>query len=158
MEPRNSEQSFRWIVGLLNELHIPFEISGGLAAKVYGSQRPLNDIDIDIPEDKFDDLYNQVKEFVTFGPGRLKDERWDVMLMTLNHHGQEIDISGAYDCRICDARTGEWVEAPVDLSACEKITIFGIEVPVIARDELVKYKLMLAGEHQQEDINAVLER
>lgn len=36
----------QWIVGLLRDRSIPFLICGGLAAKGYGSERELNDIDL----------------------------------------------------------------------------------------------------------------
>ncbi len=152
---RDPAKTFRWLVGLLHELKIPFLVSGGLAAKAYGSERPLNDIDIDIPNDRFDDLYPRVEEFVVEGPGRAKDERWDLLLMVLKHHGQDVDIGGAYDARICDARTGEWVEGDDDFSKCEMREIFGLTVPVMGREELMMYKAMLTGAHQMQDIEAI---
>jgi hypothetical protein len=36
----------QWIVRLLRDRDIPFLICGGLAAKGYGSERDLNDIDL----------------------------------------------------------------------------------------------------------------
>lgn len=45
--------ALKWIIKILNSKNIPYQISGGFAAKMYGSIRPLNDIDIDIPEDNF---------------------------------------------------------------------------------------------------------
>jgi hypothetical protein len=53
METRGSASAFQWIVRILETRAIPFAISGGLAAKSYGSLRELNDIDIDIPDDSF---------------------------------------------------------------------------------------------------------
>lgn len=47
---RQSKDALVGIVSLLRKQEIPFVITGGLAAPVYGSKRPLVDIDIDIPE------------------------------------------------------------------------------------------------------------
>jgi hypothetical protein len=43
----------QWIVELLRDRNIPFLICGGLAAKGYGSERDLNDIDLFVPGEDF---------------------------------------------------------------------------------------------------------
>ena len=43
----------QWIVGLLRDRNIPFLICGGLAAKGYGSERDLNDIDLFVSGEHF---------------------------------------------------------------------------------------------------------
>ena len=90
-----------WITDILNKYQIPFQISGGFAAKIHGSPRPLNDIDIDIPKDSFGKIMTDVKKYITYGPRHHKDKKWDLYLMTLNYHGQEIDI-GSADIKIYD--------------------------------------------------------
>ena len=151
---KNPEKTFAWIVGVLNKHQVPFVISGGLAAKSYGSPRPLNDIDIDIHDKDFDLILNDIKTYIVFGPDYYRDERWDLLLATLNHEGQEVDISGGDTLKICDARTSEWKLNKTDFSNVEQREIFGITVPVIFRKDLIEYKSMLAGEHQQVDIQA----
>ena len=151
---RNSKKTFNWIIGILKEHDVPFVITGGLAGKSYGSPRPLNDIDIDIHDEDFDRILDEIKPYLIFGPAHYKDERWDLLLATLNHEGQEIDISGGDTLKICDARTGEWKLSPTDFSNVEQRGIFDLTVPVIAREDLVSYKSMLQGEHQQIDIQA----
>jgi hypothetical protein len=151
---RNAEKTFGWIVGVLRKNNVPFVVTGGLAGKSYGSPRPLNDIDIDIHDKDFDLILDEIKPYVVFGPAHYQDERWDLLLATLNHEGQEIDLSGANTLKICDARTGEWKLNQTDFSHIEQREIFGIKVPVISRKDLIEYKSMLEGEHQQVDIKA----
>ena len=43
----------QWIVELLGDRNIPFLICGGLAAKGYGFERDLNDIDLFVPGEHF---------------------------------------------------------------------------------------------------------
>jgi len=152
---KNTEKAFKWIVGILEKHGILFQITGGLAARIYGSKRSLNDIDIDIPDSCFSRILKDVEKFIVYGPAHYIDERWDCKLMTLKFEEQEIDISGADSMKICDARTGEWKSMPTDFSRSVEKNIFGINVPVIPPEALVDYKQMLIGEHQKEDIASV---
>ncbi|MEK7095317.1 MAG: hypothetical protein AAB917_01525 [Patescibacteria group bacterium] len=151
---KNPEKTFKWIINILNKHNIPFVISGGLAGKSYGSPRPLNDIDIDIHDQDFVHILDDIRPYIIFGPAHYQDERWDLLLATLNYEGQEIDISGGDTLKICDVRTGEWKFNPTNFFNVEQREIFGIAVPVIAREDLITYKSMLQGEHQQVDIQA----
>lgn len=152
---KNPEKTFQWIIGVLNKHSVPFVVTGGLAGKSYGSLRPLNDIDIDIHDKDFNLIMDDIKPHIVFGPDHYEDKRWDLLLATLNHEGQEIDISGGDTLKICDARTGEWKLNQTDFSNIERREIFGITVPVILRGDLIGYKSMLQGEHQQVDIQAI---
>lgn len=40
---RNTKRALLWIVKILKSHHVPFLISGGFVAKIYGSDRPLFD-------------------------------------------------------------------------------------------------------------------
>lgn len=148
-------ETLRWITDILHERSIPFQIAGGLAAHAYGARRLINDIDIDIPDERMEDLVPAVARYITCGPERYRDERWDLLLMTLDYHGQLIDVGGAATVRICDARTSAWVAVPWDLSSVRYMELFGITVPVIPPERLLSYKQMLVGVHQHEDIAAV---
>lgn len=152
---RDPKATLIWITNILRELNIPYQIAGGLAARVYGSTRDLLDIDIDIPEDKFDLLKNKVSEFIISGPSRFKDTHWDLLLMTLNYHGQEIDLSGAYQTKIFDQARGKWHDLATDFSKTVMLKIFGLIVPVIPREDLLAYKKILAREVDLSDIEEI---
>jgi hypothetical protein len=141
---RDANTAFHWIITILNKLNIPFQISGGLAAIAYGATRPLEDIDIDIPEEKFSLLDEEVKDFIIYGPECFKDESWDLLLMTLNYHQQLIDFSGAFHTKIFNKDLKVWQAIPANFSTAEIKNIFGLDVPVIAKDELLSYKKALA--------------
>lgn len=151
----NQKESLQWIISIFDKHNIPFQIAGGLAAKIYGSARPLNDIDIDIPGDRIADILDDVKEYVTYGPIQHKDEKWDVYLVALERNGQEFDISAADNAKVHDDRTNTWVSIPTDPEQGNWVEYSDMRLPVIPKEELISYKSYLNGEHQSVDIEAV---
>jgi hypothetical protein len=149
-------KTFHWLIGIFRQAGIPFVITGGLAARSYGSTRPLNDIDIDIHDADLERLRPDVRQYVTFGPARVRDAKWDLLLMTLEHHEQMIDIAGGDDAKIRDDASDRWIAEHTDFSDVELRQIFGLVVPVISPQQLIAYKVLLTGAHQLEDIDAVL--
>ncbi len=152
IDVKNTEGAFKWIVGLLQKHSIPFQISGGLAARLYGSTRDLADIDIGIPDDRFDDLYRDVKQYIIYGPERYLDDEWDLKLMTLKYQGQEIDIAGRDNIKIFDKSNKIWTPAHRDLTISEDKEVYGIIVPVIPKESLIAYKSKIARYVDLEDI------
>ena len=155
MEEKNTEAALRWVVGLLKEHNIPFQIAGGFASRLYGAKRALADIDIGIPDDRFEELYGAVKEYVTFGPAQYTDKEWDLKLMTLVYRGQEIDFAGEDSIKIFDKANSAWVSANSDLSLAQNREVYGMTVPVIPKDALIAYKKMLGREVDLADLKAL---
>jgi len=153
---KNTKNALIWITTLLNNKSIPFQISGGLAAKIYGSPRPLNDIDIDIPEENFITIYEDVKPYIIYGPNQYKDKKWDCYLMTLNYFGQEIDICGAYNTKITTKDNKAWLKLPTNLKNVNYQQYLGITLPVMPKQKLIDYKRQLDGGHQLIDINSII--
>jgi hypothetical protein len=151
---KNIAGTFQWIVAVLQKHAVPFVVTGGLAARSYGSSRPLNDIDIDIPSGDFVKILPDIKPYVVFWPARYLDEKWDLPLMTLDHHGQEIDIGGGDDIKIYDDGNKKWTAIPAGFSEAGQREIFGLVVPVVSPDQLIAYKSLLNGVHQKVDIAA----
>ena len=152
---KDTEKALLWIVSILNNKKIPFQISGGFAAKIYGSPRELNDIDIDILDENFPDIFEDVKQYIIYGPENYKDEKWDALLMTLNYEGQDIDITGTTNGKISNKDKSVWLQYPCDFNKVIYKEVFGITVPVIPKEDLINYKRELDGEHQLIDIEAI---
>jgi predicted nucleotidyltransferase len=152
----NPSKALRWIVDILHEHQIPFQIAGGLAARVYGSTRELDDIDIDIPEESFSLIQPAIQSYIIFGPEQFKDENWDIFLMTLDYHGQKIDLGGAYKTKIFNQQAQQWEELFSDLSRARLSSVFGIEVPVISLKELIAYKTKVAREVDIADVQEIM--
>jgi hypothetical protein len=152
---RRSKDAFKWIVGILQKNNIPFQISGGLAAHIYGSQRPLADIDIEIPDKHFEDIILDVEKHVVYGPKRYVDKEWDILLMTMRYGNQDIDISGCETERLFDKKKKNWVKTNADLSKAVRKKVFGLAVPVIPKEDLIGYKSIIMRKVDIFDINSL---
>ncbi|OGJ45455.1 hypothetical protein A2272_06895 [Candidatus Peregrinibacteria bacterium RIFOXYA12_FULL_33_12] len=152
---KNTENAFKWIVGLLRKNNIPFQISGGFAARLYGSTRPLFDIDIDIPDSSFDKLLPFVQNHVVYGPKRSRDECWDLLLMTLKYENQEIDISGSETIQLFNREAKKWEPCYEDLNDIEVKEVYGEKVPVIKKEYLISYKNVIRRPTDLEDIEMI---
>ena len=140
---KSIKRAFHWIIDILKKRRVPFQISGGLAARIYGATRKLADIDIDIQNKHFKKLLPEVKDYIIFGPRRYKNKNWDLYLMTLCYRGQKIDICGADNAKIFDKNRGVWILYRTDFSMSESKKIFGIKVSVISKNDLINYKRKL---------------
>lgn len=139
----------------ISKKKIPFQITAGFAAKIYGSDRPLYDIDLDVPEKDIKDLAEDVKKFIVKGPYHRKSKHFDLILLTLNYKGQPIDLGGAYDVKIKDKRSSKWINYPTDFSIARKHNIFEMRLPVVTKEELISYKSMVARPTDLDDVRQI---
>lgn len=147
--------AFEWIVGIFRVHAIPFQLSGGLAARIYGSPRELRDLDFDIPDNRIGDVAVLLAPFVRFGPERTRSRAFENVLLTLCYGGVSIDIGGGTTCRIFDPRTDTWEQCASDFGVFSEEEVYGMVVPVIRPDDLVGYKSVNPRAEDLEDIVAV---
>ena len=152
---KNTKKAFNWIINLLEKNKIPFRISGGFAAKIYGSERELVDIDIDYDESLLSRILPEIKDFIIYGPERYQSKSWDLNLTTLNYEGQEIDLAGVNNTKIFDVNTKLWINFITDFNDNELKSIFNRTVKVIRKSDLISYKSKLLREVDILDINAL---
>jgi hypothetical protein len=150
---RKTAEALRWIIGILNSKEIQFQVTGGFAARSYGSNRELADIDIDINDKDFDKIINDVKQYIVFGPEQYTDDNWNLKLITLDYGGQIIDIGG--EPMVFDKGKKEWILVKTDFSNSTHMNIYGIDIPVIKKESLVEYKRKLLREVDVEDIRGL---
>ena len=141
---KSAEVAFRWIVGILKNHKIPFQIAGGLAARMYGSRRELYDIDLDVPEESIEKILPEIHPYIIHGPTQYKDDHWDLLLLTLSYEEQRIDISGANNAKKFDENSQTWISARAELGASQIMEIYGMQVPVIPKARLIAYKKILS--------------
>jgi len=148
----NSKATFKWIVTILKKNKIPFQITGGLAARQYGSDRPLYDIDIDMPNEFFEKLLPFVSDFVTFGPGEHVNNHFNITMMTIKYNDCQIDISGTEDGKFYNECEDKWETYGKDFEYSKLLNIFGETVPVIEKQKLIEFKKKLGRPTDLEDV------
>jgi hypothetical protein len=150
--------ALKWIVGILNRKSIPYKIGGGFAAKVYGSPREINDIDISLSGKYFPVLVKEVSDHITAGPKHYLNEKWNCDTLSINYHGQDIDITDVDTLKMTDLEKTKWITMKeIRLFDGIKTNVNGVEVSIMDPRDLVAYKKELGGEHQLIDIKAVEE-
>jgi len=154
----NTENAFKWIVGLLQKNKIPFQLSGGFAARIYGSDRHLYDIDFEVPDTYFDKLLPLVKDYLIYGPQREQDETYDLLLMTLEYEGEKIDISGCETDKLYNHESKQWEYCGTKINDVVEKEIYGLKVPVIKWQDLVAYKNKVRRPTDLEDVKAILQK
>jgi predicted nucleotidyltransferase len=149
-----------WIVNLLKNNNIQFIITGGLAAIYYGSDRDLYDIDIDIYQKDINKLSALLDNYIGphnyIGPQRYVDKHWNIYLLTLKYKKQLIDISCVDDAQIFNSIINNWQYIKTDISSYNEVELFGINVPIINKEELIEYKMMLGRSEDIYDIGKIL--
>lgn len=151
---RNKRRALRRIVSVLRKRNVPFHITGGLAASVYGSPRRWNDIDILIRPAALQRILPDIKKCLVFGPARYRDRHFDSFMAALKMYGTKIDI-GMW-CRIRNHRTGKWYLTPGP-TAFSYQRIFGLRVKVEAKWKLMRVKQILGRKKDLADCAAMQE-
>jgi hypothetical protein len=147
----------QWIVGLLRERNIPFLICGGLAAKGYGSERALNDIDLFVPSEHFSSVVQAGQAFVSKSAAHRQEDGWDITYVQFKYEGIKVEVGNA-DCpRIFDAGNETWVPFNVDFSRYATLHLLGLELPLMLKEDLIQYKSALSRPVDVEDIRAIRE-
>ncbi|WP_227715919.1 MULTISPECIES: nucleotidyltransferase [unclassified Marinobacter] len=147
----------QWIVRLLRDRSIPFLICGGLAAKGYGSERDLNDIDLFVPGEYFSSVVQAGHEFVSKAAAHRQEEGWDLTYVQFKYEGIKVEVGSAEGPRIYDAGSETWVPLSIDFSRYATVHLLGLELPLMLKDDLVQYKSALSRRVDIEDIRAIRE-
>lgn len=151
------ESALAWIVGILNKNKIPFSVCGGLAANFYGSERPLNDIDLFVPGQCFDQVVKAGTNHISKPAQHYCEEAegWDLEYVQFIYDGIKIEVGSAHKTKIFDAEHHCWQDLPIDFENTVKSTIFGSPVSVMPVADLIRYKTQLGREVDKLDVAAI---
>ena len=156
---KNTEKVFNWIIDILEQNNIKYKVSGGFAAKIYGVNRELADIDIEVSDVDIGQIAqtDKIRPYIVYGPNQYKDENWDLLLMTLNYEGQDIDIAGT-GAKIFNTQTKWWECLDSNLDSLTIKEIYGRKIPIENIESLIAYKKKLAREVDLEDVKQLVSK
>lgn len=143
------KKSLDWIIPLIEAHGIPYQITGGFAVCLYGGSREVNDIDIDLPAEGLKKLIPEITPFIISGPERYIDFTWDVDIVTLDYHGQIIDLTVAEDAYIINHRVGAREPLLMNFESVNKIGAFGHILSVQRPEDLIEYKSKMVYEESK---------
>ena len=133
------ENALAWIVEILQENRVPFSICGGLAANFYGSERPLNDIDLFVPDEYFSDVVEAGAKYISKPAQHYceKAEGWDLEYVQFIFEGVKIEVGNSKNAKVYDTSASRWHELIIDFQDTVKGKILGSEVSVMPVTDLV---------------------
>jgi hypothetical protein len=153
-DPKRVSQALGWLSSLFECHAVPYQVVGGLAAQAYGATRPLVDIDLYIPMDRAHAALDEMRAYMVREPLPHLSASWDLVYLALNYQGVYIEIGdSSTDPRFFNRVDGRWEPQVIDYAASIKAKLYGVELAVMPRDELIRYKAMLAREVDALDIS-----
>ncbi|RUR34140.1 hypothetical protein [Vreelandella nanhaiensis] len=147
----------QWIVTLLRDQHIPFVICGGLAAQGYGAKRELSDIDLFVPGEHFSSVVQAGWAYISKAATRYCEEGWDLTYVQFKYANIKVEVGNAEGAQIFDAANQAWVSLPIDFSRTHTVSLLGLELPLMLREDLIEYKAILSRPVDIADIQAMRE-
>ena len=153
--PLKVRKALKWVTKILRDQKIPYQISGGLCARFYGTTRRINDIDIDIKEIDFPRLQAIMQPYVIFGPDIYVDKKWEVLIMILKYKDQLIEFTSGDFSKISNSGRTKWLVFRYDLHDVNIIPWEGVTLNLMRPEKILRYKKHLDGKKQKEDIKAI---
>lgn len=144
--------ALRRLSELFADLDVPWQLVGGLAARAFGSDRPLVDIDVYVPDADLARVAEALGPDLTRAPDRHRDRHWDLTFLAADVHGWRVEVAGAESARLRERGSGRWRPADIDFGESERRSVEGVSVPVMPRDRLLEYKRALGREVDRIDV------
>lgn len=146
-------RALAWLDTLLRRYDVPYQVVGGLAAQAYGATRPLVDIDLYIPFDKARPALEEMQPYIVRQPLPHRSDSWDLVYLALDYQGAYIEIGDtSTNPRFFNRIDQRWEAQQIDFASSCIVHLYGVELPVMPRSELVRYKTMLDREVDHQDI------
>lgn len=150
----NHLKALKFVVFTLEKHEIAYQVTGGLAGNIYGSEWPLHDIDIEVSQKDIEQVASLFKPHVIRPLARFVDEEFDLMLVTLRVNDVEIDINQAEDAFLV-TKNGQRVKFDTDLCKAIEKPFLDLTVWVQPLEDIIRYKELLGRNEDVRDLRGL---
>ncbi|HUS25937.1 MAG TPA: hypothetical protein VMY99_01140 [Nevskiaceae bacterium] len=131
---------------------IRYAVIGGLAAMAWGSERPLDDLDVRIGRTDIQTVLDTHRHSVSRELLPYRTEHWKIHVAQIILRGVKVDLQQAEDSQVTGA--GGTYAFPDEIAFVEK-DIEGLLLPIMPRDQLIAYKQALSRPQDLADLAAI---
>ncbi len=144
-----------YIIPILAKYRFRWVITGGFAAYVFGVDRDITDIDIDIDTSKdapeFQAFVEDVRPFMTQELEHYVDQNYDNYNFEVTYGGQIIDICPMAEMNVTDKLPGAYVHFYKDgFPEMETVPFHGFDLPLLSKRLIIKNKEMLVWQRESD--------
>ncbi len=139
--------ALKYIMPLLKKYNFRWCISGSLACRIYGVQRLIGDIDIEISKDdpRFKRFTEDVKEYTRLPFQLWIDKNYNNWVMDIVYNNQLLSICSTHDLKLFNKNLGTYevfykngIPDPV------LVNFEGLQLPLAPQESVLKMKQALA--------------
>ena len=154
-EETKAHKALSFVIPLLEKHELQWEITGGFACYVYGVERPITDIDIDILGSKNDAAFlafmEEVAPYVTQPLEHFVDQNYDNYNFEMKVEGQLLDICPTQEMNIFNKEIGTYENFYKDgFPRPELQDFFGLKLPLMSKELVIKNKTMLVWQRDSD--------
>lgn len=153
-EQKKAYEALSFIIPLLQKHNLQWVITGGFACYVYGVPRQLTDIDIDVNASKdtpaFKQFYEELKQYLTQPLKHFVDQNYDNYNFEVTIQGQVVDICPMAEMKVINKQSGQYENFYEGFPQVEFKNFNGLELPLLAKDLIIKNKEMLVFQRESD--------
>lgn len=150
----NHIKALKLIIPIFHEHNITYRVTGGLAGNLYGSQWQLHDIDIAVAQHDINKIVELFQEYIVIHLMRIVDDEFDLLMLTLEIDGVDIEINQAEDAFVFSQDAT--IRLDHELLNFNTVVFEGIEIRVQPLDGIINYKELLGRENDLYDLRQLL--
>ena len=154
----NKEQkalaALHFIIPILEKYNFKWVITGGFACHLYGVERNMTDIDIDIDTSKnsidFKSFVKDLEKYTTQKLEHFVDQNYDNYNFEITMDGQVIDICPMKEMKIFDKNTDKYVNFYKGFPEFKTTDFQELKLPVLSKELIIKNKEMLVWQRESD--------
>ena len=94
-------------------------------------------------------------QFISKAAAHRREEGWDLTYVQFKYEGVKVEVGSSDGPRIFDANRQTWVPLSIDFSRYATVSLLGLELPLMLKEDLVHYKTVLSRPVDIEDVRAI---